>query len=156
MCDSLRAASFQTHFQRVVTTSHRLDELGVERSLQNNGLIVEKSELKAFPNADIVHAEVADGEAPVVYNGRLTEEDDIASLPGVRTVYAYQHGDFSGVLSGLLDSHGAFLALGLIDMLDFDEGNIKIYSVARDFNVLQFDSMRIYGREFSSAGTFFS
>lgn len=154
MRDSLRAAAFQTHFLRASTTSHRLDELGVERSLLNNGKIIHKSEIKTFPDADIVHAEVVDGEALVIYNGRLTDEDDIASILGVRTVYAYRPGDFSGVLTGLLDSHGALLALGLIDSLDFKEGIIKMFSAAQYFNVLQFGSMRINRKEFLSSGTF--
>jgi polynucleotide 5'-hydroxyl-kinase GRC3/NOL9 len=154
MRDSLRAAAFQAHFQGAFTTAHMLDGLGVERSLLNNGMMVEISVLKAFPDADIIHAEVADGEALVVYNGRLTDKDDIASILGVRTVYAYKPGDFSGVLTGLLDSHGALLALGLIDFLDFEEGNIKIFSAAKDFRVLQFGSVRINRDEFLSAGTF--
>jgi polynucleotide 5'-hydroxyl-kinase GRC3/NOL9 len=154
MRDSLRAAAFQAHFQGAFTTSHKLDDLGVERSLLNNGRIVEKSLLKAFPDADIVHVEVGDGEALVIYNGRLTNEDEIVSTLGARTVYAYKPGDFYGVLTGLLDNNGGFLALGLINSLDFHQRTIKIFSVAEDFNVLQFGSMRIDREEFLSSGTF--
>jgi polynucleotide 5'-hydroxyl-kinase GRC3/NOL9 len=154
MRESLRAAAFRAHFQGAFTTSHRLDDLGVERLLLNNGKTVDKSVFKAFPDAGIVYAEVLDGEAIVIYNGWLTEEDRIASKLGAKTVYAYRPGDFSGVLTGLLGSHGELLALGLIDSLDFESGALNVFSTAQDFSVVQFGTMRLNREDFISAGTF--
>jgi polynucleotide 5'-hydroxyl-kinase GRC3/NOL9 len=154
MRDSLRANGFRAHFQGAASTSHRLDGLGVERFLLNNGKSVDQSIFRAFPDLDIVHAEVVDDEALVIYNGRLTAEERLTSIPGVRTAHAYRRDVFSGLLTGLLGSHGELLALGLIDSLDFDTGMIKIYSRLKDFSVLQFGTLRLNREDYSSRGTF--
>jgi len=154
MRDSIRANAFRSHFQGASITSHRLDKSGIERLMLNNGETVDKSAFYALPDINIVHAEVSDGEALVIYNGRLSGEDKIASILGVRTIYAYRVNAFSGVLTGLLDNHGGLLALGLIDSLDFEAGTVKIFSTIQNFSVMQFGTMRLNREDFFSAGTF--
>ncbi|MGA9140908.1 MAG: Clp1/GlmU family protein, partial [Methanocella sp.] len=148
-----RKASFRAHFEGAVSTSHRLEEIGVERLLLNNGIIADQDVLKTM-DPDILYAETLDREALIVSRCSIARPSEIARYLQVDTLYVFRPSDFTGALTGLLDGHGHLLALGIIDSIDFQSGTFTIFSTADRFNVMQFGSMKLDKTDIGYLGSF--
>jgi len=154
MRDSIRANAFRTHFQGAITTSHRLDKIGVERSLLGNGISVDIDSLSMLAGTPVVHAEVTGDEALVVFSEMPDNLEKITAVLDVSMVFYCIVADFKGTLAGLLGPNGNLLGLGIIDSVDFVEGTIRVFSPVTRFSVLQFGSIKLDVPDFATAGSF--
>jgi polynucleotide 5'-hydroxyl-kinase GRC3/NOL9 len=148
-----REAAFRTHFEGAVSTVHRIDGMGVERLLLNNGNMADADALQAM-DPDIVYAETLGREALIVSRCSIARPGEIARYLQVDILYAFRPSDFTGALTGLLDDHGHLLALGIIESVDFRSGTITVFSTADRFSVMQFGSMKLDKTDFTYAGAF--
>jgi polynucleotide 5'-kinase involved in rRNA processing len=148
-----RKAAFRSHFESACIKTHRLDEIGVERLLLNNGTLADLDRLQAIDQA-IVHAETLGDEALVVCSGQLGAADKIADYLHVDTIHAFRSSDFRGALIGLLGASGKLLALGIIDSVDFRTRTVNVFSTAGRFSAMQFGSMKLDRTDFNNAGAF--
>ena len=148
-----RTVAFRTHFERSISTVHRLDGIGVERLLLNNGIMADTDALQAM-DPDIIYAETSGREALIVSRCSIARPGEIARYLRVDTIYAFRPSDFTGALTGLLDDHGHLLALGIIDSIDLQSGTITVFSTTDRFSVMQFGTMKLDKADFSRTGVF--
>jgi polynucleotide 5'-hydroxyl-kinase GRC3/NOL9 len=154
MRESLRADAFKAHFQDAVSTVHRLDDFGVERSLLNNGVPRDTARCSQVAGTDVLHAEVSGDEALVVFADQARGLEELASALDVGQVIYCNTAEFCQTLLGLVGPQGNFLGLGILETADFARGEITIFSPATEFSVLQFGSIKIDVATFKTAGPF--
>lgn len=152
--DRLREANFRAHFQSAVSSSHRLDSTGVERSLLCNGEPREVTLPSEPAGTEVVHAEVSGDEALVIFKDSTGDLGKTATSLDVGMIHYCNVADFNGTLVGLVGLKGNLLGLGIIASVDFSEGEILIFSRVERFSVLQFGSMKLDAIKFSTAGPF--
>jgi Predicted GTPase or GTP-binding protein len=150
----LREENFRVHFKGAVNSSHRIDTIGIERLLLCNGDRVDATLLSEQVGREVVHVEVSGDEALVVFKGPTGDLEKIATSLGIGVVHYCDVADFNSTLVGLVGRKGNLLDLGIIDSIDFTEGEIRIFSRAEKFSVLQFGSIKLDAINFSSAGPF--
>lgn len=152
--ERLRIANFRTHFQGAFTSSHRLDKIGIERSLLGNGVSTDVARLSKLAGAQVVHAEVTGKDALVIFRKTAGSIDKLAPALDASIIYYCREADFPGTLVGLINRQGSLLSLGIIESVDFERGDIRIYSPAGEFSVLQFGSVKLDAGSFVYAGPF--
>jgi polynucleotide 5'-hydroxyl-kinase GRC3/NOL9 len=152
--ERLRTAMFMKHFEGSISSTHSLSDKGIERSLLGNGIPVDSARLSYLSDARILHAEVTDGEAFVVFADIPLNLDKVASALDTGIIYYCCAADFNGTLIGLNSPGGHFLGLGIIHSIDFSSSSIHIFSPVSNYSILQFGSMKLDTNSFTSPGPF--
>jgi polynucleotide 5'-hydroxyl-kinase GRC3/NOL9 len=152
--ERLRETMFKAHFQRAELYSHRLDEIGIERSLLGNGVQEDAESLSTLAETLVLHAEVTGDEALVVFSEMPGNLEKLAIVLDVSQVFYCNAASFNGMLVGLMGTKGNLLSLGIIESIDFVEGTIRIFSPAASFSVLQLGSIKLDPASFATVGSF--
>lgn len=145
-----RQMAFAEHFQNASSKTFSFGQFAVERSLLFNGT---KKDITGTMH-DILYLAVSGGEAVAVSESRIMDIDNMIRELGVGTLYVYTIDTFTGALVGLMDTNGRFLGLGIIESIDFTNGQIRIYMTATGFSVLQFGSIKLKLPDFAYGGPF--
>jgi polynucleotide 5'-hydroxyl-kinase GRC3/NOL9 len=144
---ALRQKSFSEHFMNARTVTYPFKKFSVERSLLFNGR-------QPKITNDVFRLDVSGNEALVVTSGKLSSPKALMDKLGLDMLHIYAPGDFANVLVGLLDGHGKFLGLGIIEAMGFEDEKIRLYTAASPFSVLQFGSIKLDMKDFHYMGAF--
>ena len=150
----LRAKAFQKHFNGAETKCLLLDDIGIERSLLNNGVLADPAVLPSGVRSNVLHIEVSGDEAFIVFRDKIVEAKLIASTLGITTMHAVTCADFTNLLLGTMGPDGKFIGLGIIRSIDFKHRVIEIITNASDISVIQLGTMKLDPVTFSTAGQF--
>jgi polynucleotide 5'-hydroxyl-kinase GRC3/NOL9 len=144
---ALRQRAFGEHFRNARSAVSRFKNFSVERSLLFNG---ERSQLAN----GILRLDVSGNEAIAIVSDKLSGPEALMDKLGLDVLYVYAPDDFVNALVGLLDGHGKFLGLGIIEAMDFEDEKIRLYTAVSSFKVLQFGSIRLDRNDYHYTGPF--
>ena len=150
----LRARAFKEHFEGSEVRSIKLKDIGIERSLLNNGDVVNPGAVKSELGFDAVHVEVSGDEAIAVFKDRMPEPEAIGLAFGTKVISAYTISDFQNLLVGINGPDGKFAGLGIVESIDFRRKEIDVLTCAKEYSIIQFGTMKLDPVNFNSAGQF--
>ncbi|WP_424356856.1 Clp1/GlmU family protein [Methanocella sp. MCL-LM] len=150
----LRARAFKEHFEGSEVRSIKLEDIGIERSLLNNGDVVNPGAVKSELGFDAVHVEISGDEAIVVFKDRIPEPETISLAFGTKVISAYNTSDFQNLLVGINGPDGKFGGLGIVKSIDFGRKEIEVMTCAKEYSIIQFGTMKLDPVSFNSAGQF--
>jgi polynucleotide 5'-hydroxyl-kinase GRC3/NOL9 len=144
---ALRQRSFGEHFTNARTITYPFKKFSVERSLLFNGR-------QPRITNDVLRLDVSGNEALAVISNKLYSPKALMDKLSLSVLHVYAPEDFVNVLVGLLDGHGKFLGLGIIEAMGFEDGKIRLYTAASPFSILQFGSIKLDMEDFHYMGAF--
>lgn len=150
----LRAKAFREHFLGARTLKIKLSEIGIERSLINNGTRLDPSFIQHDLGMEAVYLEVSGDDAVAVFKDKVPIPEKLAFAFGTKMISAYSCTDFVNLLVGTMSRKGLFAGLGIVRSIDFKQDLINILTPAFDFSIVQFGTMKLDPVTFTSAGQF--
>jgi polynucleotide 5'-hydroxyl-kinase GRC3/NOL9 len=144
---ALRQKAFGEHFRGARSIENPFGKFSVERSLLFNGE-------RPHVARGVLRLDVSGSEALAVVPGKTQGYKALMDKLSLDVLHIYAPEDFVNVLVGLLDGHGKFLGLGIIEDIDFEEEKIHVHTAAGHFSVLQLGSIKLDMKHYNYAGPF--
>jgi polynucleotide 5'-hydroxyl-kinase GRC3/NOL9 len=144
---AMRQKAFGEHFRNAHNITYPFKGFSVERLLLFNGR-------QPLITNDVLRLDVSGNEALVVISGKRSDAKALMDKLSLDVLHVYTPEDFVNALVGLLDDHGRFLGLGIIEAMDFAEEKIHIYTAVGPFSVLQFGSIKLDMKDYHYMGPF--